>query len=152
MAWIEGKLDRTFVINAPYEDVLAFFSNPDAFKEAYVGLEVCEDMGDGVWRWQLEEKTEKGITFQPNYQVKYTVISENEREWEPVEGNIRSTGRAVFKDLSGKTEIEYHEKMETDLPIPRLAAKIFGKIVGREVAAGVNDFLNNAKNLLESRA
>ncbi len=152
MAWIEGKLERTFVINAPFEDVLAFFSNPDAFKEAFVGLEECEEVGDGVWRWLLEKKTDKGVTFQPSYQVKYTTISETEREWEPVEGNMRSTGRVVFKDLSGKTQLEYSETMSADLPIPRLAAKVFGKIVGKEVAAGVGEFLDRAKNLLESRA
>lgn len=152
MAWIKGKLDRTFIIDAPLEDVLAFFSDPDAFKEAFVGLEKAEEVEPGVWHWTLEEQNEKGIKFQPSYRVKYARESDVSTKWEAVEGNMRSSGSAKFRALSGKTEVEYHEQIETDLPIPRLAAKIFSPIVSRQVAAGVGDFLDRAKNLIESRA
>lgn len=150
MAWIEGTEERTFVIDADYDEVVEYFCNPDQFREAFGEMESGEEIEPGVWKWTLVEKAEKGINFQGIYTVRY------EREgdvgtWETLEGNSRSEGRVEFRDVSGGTEVHYLESLSFDLPIPRLAAKIFKPIVAREIRSGVGDFLDRSKEILESR-
>jgi len=150
MAWIEGTEEKTFVVDAAYEDVVEFFCNPEQFQEAFTQLENIEEVEDGVWKYTLEEKAEKGIRFQGVYTVRY------ERDgdvctWETLEGNMRSEGRVSFRDLNGKTEVDYLETIATDLPIPRLMAKVFKPIVAREIRGGVGEYLDNATEILESR-
>ncbi len=150
MAWVEGVVERTFVVNAPLEKVSSFFCDPAEFQAAFGSMEKSEEIEEGVWHWTLEKKSEKGITFQGIYKVKYTRDGDSVR-WETLEGNVRSNGSTQCRSLGGdRTEVVYNETMQTDLPIPRLAAKVFKPIVCREVRAGIGDFLDRAKSLIES--
>jgi len=149
MAWIEGKLERTYIIEAPYDDVVAFFCDPAAFKAALLQVEEAEEIEPGVWHWTLQEKKEKGITFQGIYTVEYTRDGDT-MSWETRDGGtMRSSGASSFVDKGGSTEVTYAETIAADLPIPRLAAKIFRPIVAREVTGGVGEFLDVAKSILE---
>lgn len=150
MAWVEGVVERTFVVDAPLEKVASFFCDPAQFQAAFGSMEKSEEVEDGVWNWTLEEKSEKGITFQGIYKVKY-VRDGDSVTWETLEGNVRSNGTTRCRDIGGdRTEVVYNETMQTDLPIPRLAAKVFKPIVSREVRAGIGDFLDRAKEIIES--
>lgn len=150
MAWITGKMERRFTIDAPYEKVLRFFSEPSEFRAAFGEMEGFEELEPGVWKWTLEEKSEKGLTYQGIYTVEYTK-TDSGLTWKTREGNARSTGESKIKDLGGgKAEVDYREELQTDLPIPRLMAKVFNPIVGREVAKGIGNFLDAAKEILES--
>jgi uncharacterized membrane protein len=150
MAWIEGSLERTYTIDAPHEEVVEFFTEPGEFKSCFGEMESGEEIEEGVWHWVLEEKSEKGVTFQGDWVVEYDWDGE-EFTWSTREGNTRSRGSTTFRDLGGSTEVSYEEHMEVDLPINRLVAKVFGRIVGREVSQGIGDFLDCAKETLESR-
>ncbi len=152
MAWVEGELDTTITIDAPYDEVLSFFQHPEEFKAAFGEMEKGEEVDGGVWEWVLEEKSEKGITFQGHYKVAYTETDDG-MTWESLdEGNMRSKGSSEVRDVGdGTTEVHYVERMRTDLPIPKLMAKVFRPIVSREVTKGLSNFLDNAKELLEDR-
>ncbi|MFU8803750.1 MAG: hypothetical protein ACNA8W_08085, partial [Bradymonadaceae bacterium] len=113
-------------------------------------LEIAEEIEPNTWKWTLRKKSEKGITFQGIYAVRY------EREgdeviWKTVEKtNMRSDGAVSFKKLDDKaTEVTYEETIATDLPVPRLAAKVFGPIVSREIRKGVGSYLEGVKDHLE---
>lgn len=151
MAWIEGTEDRTFVVDAPYEDVVEFFCEPANFKEAFSQMEDSEEIEPGKWRWTLQEKAEKGIKFQGKYVVAYDRDGDRV-EWTTEDGNMKSSGSTTFDDLDGKTRVHYKETLRVDLPIPRLMAKVFKPIVSREVAGGIKDFLDRAQSILEERA
>lgn len=151
MAWIEGTEDRTFVVDAPYGDVVEFFCEPDHFREAFSQMEASEELEPGVWRWTLQPKAEKGIKFQGIYTVEYDRNGDSV-SWDTREGNMKSSGSTSFDDLDGKTRVHYQETLNIDLPIPRLMAKVFKPIVSREVAGGIADFLDRAQSILEGRA
>jgi carbon monoxide dehydrogenase subunit G len=152
MAWIEGTEKQTFVIKAPYETVVDFFADPAKFRVCMDQLEKAEEIETHVWRWTLQEKSEKGITFQGVYTVGY------ERQgdkvvWKPAaEGTMTSHGVATFKQVPAGTEVTYEETIATDLPVPKLAAKVFGPIVAREIRKGVGSYLEGVKRHLESTA
>jgi uncharacterized membrane protein len=150
MAWVDGEERRVFVVNAPYEQVVAFFCDPAQFKDAFSEMERAEEIETNVWQWTLREKAEKGIRFTGTYRVKYTREGDTLR-WSTLEGNMRSSGTTTFRDLSGKTEVTYHESLATDLPIPGLMAKVFKPIVGREIASGIGKFLDRGKALVEGK-
>ncbi len=150
MAWIEGTEERTFVVDADYDEVVAYFCDPSQFREAFTEMESGEEVEPGVWEWTLVEKAEKGIRFQGRYKVEYRREGDV-GTWETLEGNSRSEGRVEFKDVAGGTEVHYRESLSFDLPIPKLAAKIFKPIVAREIRGGVGGFLDRSKEILESR-
>lgn len=150
MAWIEGTEVRTFVVDADYDEVVEYFCDPAQFREAFGEMESGEEIEPGVWEWTLVEKAEKGINFQGHYTVKYTRDGDV-GTWETLEGNSRSEGRVECRDVAKGTEVHYRESLSFDLPIPKLAAKIFKPIVAREIRNGVGSFLDRSKEILESR-
>lgn len=150
MTWIEGTAEREYVVERPYDEVVDFFARPAEFKSAMAELESAERVDDDTWRWTLEEKGAKGISFQGHYTVRYDrdgdVVT-----WETVEdGNMRSEGKATFEEVDdSRTRVHYRSEMAADLPIPGLMAKAFNSIIAREVKKGVESFLDNAKDQLE---
>lgn len=152
MAWIEGTEEQTFSVNTPVERVGRFFSDPAHFKECFVALESAEMIDPLIWHWVLREKSEKGITFQPDYTVIYKVGAQL-LEWQTLEGNLRTEGVAHWSELDGgRTEIFYRETIAVDLPIPRLLAKVFGVIVSREIRQDVSGYLDNVRRYLSRPA
>ena len=151
MAWIEGTEEQTFAVNSSYQDVVDFFSDPATFKECLSQIETAEEVESMVWRWVLEEKAEKGITYQADYTVAYEKVDDGHFKWTTREGNMRSEGFTKFKELGdGRTEVHYKETIATDLPIPRLMAKVFSPIVSREIRKGVGSFLDCARRRLDA--
>ena len=149
MAWISGTEERTYMIDAPSEDVIDFFCNPERFKEAFGQLESAEEVEPNVWTWTLVEKAEKGIRFQGVYTVEYTREGDV-GTWDSRAGtNSSSKGRVSCRALGALTEVTYSETLGFDLPIPKLAAKLFRPIVAREIRHGVGEFLDSAKEILE---
>lgn len=153
MAWIEGTEEQTFTVEASYQDTLEYFGKPENFKQCLNQLESAEELDDGVWHWVLEEKSEKGITYKADYKVRY-VFNEDEGEvtWEPhgEDNNMKSSGFARIKEASDGTQVHYKETIASDLPIPKLMAKVFKPIVAREIAKGVGEYLECSKNYLNS--
>lgn len=148
MAWIEGIEEQTFSVHSPVERVSQFFSDPARFKECFVALESAEMLDPLIWRWVLQEKSEKGITFQPDYTVIYK-LGEQLLEWQTLKGNLRTEGVAHWSGLGeDQTEIFYRETIAVDLPIPRLLARVFGAIVSREIRQDVSGYLDNVRHHL----
>lgn len=147
MAWIEGIEEQRFVVRAGLDETVDYFASLKRFSHAFSQLESQEELGDSTWRWTLVEKSEKGIIFQRCYDVRYARIGDSVR-WHTVRGNMCSTGTVMCLDVSEGTHVHYTETLACDLPIPRLAAKIFRPIVAREIRSGVGDFLERSRQIL----
>lgn len=151
MAWIEGTEEQTFEVDAPSDEVIDFFGDPAKFKECLSELESSEELEPMVWHWVLEEKSEKGITYQADYIVEYERTADNRAEWHTREGNMRSEGFVECTDKGGgSTEVHYKETIASDLPIAKLLAKVFRPIVAREIRKGVGSYLDCARQRLNS--
>lgn len=150
MAWIEGTEKKSLVIDAPVEQVVDFFADPEQLRVCLTQLESAEEIEPKVWKWTLREKNEKGIKFQGIYTVRYTRQSDSTVVWETVDAQtMRAKGIVVCRALGRKTEIDYEETIGTDLPIPKLAAKVFSPIVAHEIRKGVGSYLELARQHLE---
>lgn len=152
MAWIEGSQTRTFMVSAPYDDVVAYFADPNRFMDANEDVESIEDLGDHVFKFTLKEKAEKGIRFQGIYDVRYSREGDLV-QWETISGNFRTSGTTSFVDKGAQgVEVTYFETLAPDLPIPAIMSRVFAPIVSREVAKGIGTFLDRSKALLEDLA
>jgi uncharacterized membrane protein len=151
MTWIEGTAKKTFEIHAPIERVYEFFITPALIAQGFDDLERKEFVDESTTRWVYKKRKQKGITFQPECTVRYSGNGKDQIQWEPAgPGTMRCSGsarlRAKGPDL---TEVEYHERTETDLPIPSLLAKAIRPLVAKELQHGVFAYLNRARALLE---
>ena len=150
MAWIEGEEERIFYLEMDLDEVADFFCKPEGFTQAFTTLEKGEEIEEGVWEYTLDPISAGGITFQGKYTVEYTREG-NTLTWVSRDsGNMKSTGKTIVSKVGSRTQIEYEEKIATDLPIPRLAARIFRPIVAREVKKGINEYLDTAIEILEN--
>ena len=151
MAWIDGTEEQTLTINVPAQRVLEYFSTPTQFGEAYVDAESIEHVEGNVYKFNLVEKTEKGIKFQGQYTVEYTV-GDGRVDWTHTgEGNMRTTGSVVIHSQDADaTELTYSETLSPNLPIPDLMARVFKPIVSRQISAGIATFLERSKAQLEA--
>src|SRR5690554_7146878 len=151
MAWIEGSATKTLIVDAPKDEVAEVLASPSHLKECMGDLERFEVVDDTTYRWVLKPIGAKGITFQGDYTVRYERDGDTVR-WESQEGGTMKTrGSARLRELgAGRTEVTYEETLSSDLPIPKLGAKMFRPIVAREIVKGVESFLDGVKSYLNA--
>ena len=151
MTWIEAGHKRTFEVDAPLDEVADFFSDPSQIRHCMQELETGEKVDEQTWRWILKEIGAKGITFQGDYTVRY-VRDGDEVTWKSEgEGTMRTEGTAEFEEIDeGRTRVDYEETLASDLPIPKLARRVFRPIVAREVRKGVEEFIDGIIDYLNS--
>ncbi|RAL21520.1 hypothetical protein DL240_11700 [Lujinxingia litoralis] len=151
MAWIEGTATKTVIVDAPLEEIATFFATPAQIKECMGDLERFEVVDETTYRWILKAMGAKGISFQGDYTVRYWREGDVVR-WESLPGGtMKTTGQVRLRELGpGRTEVTYDETLASDLPIPRLGAKVFRPIVAREIVRGVDSFLDGVRTYLNA--
>lgn len=151
MAWIEASHQRRLEVNVPKEEVAQFLADPSRLIHCMVDLERGEEVDEQTWRWIREEIGARNITFQGDYTVRYEREGDTVR-WESIgEGNMRTKGVAHVRELGPeRSEVDYEETIASDLPIPKLAAKVFRPIVAREVKKGIDSFLEQVESYLNA--
>lgn len=138
MAKISASDGRTFTVAAPLEDVYAFLTSGPSRAAAMTELERHEAIDATTHRYVLESKTEKGITFQGDFTLRFDGNGKDRVTWKGIKGNVDVDGNAELRALpDGRTEIRFHETFAPDLPIGKLLARVFGAIVSREVKKGI---------------
>lgn len=150
MAWFEGEYKVTTDIAVPAERALEWFSNPDIARPALGQLASLDKVGDSTWRYVLTERNEKGIRFQPDYTVTYKVNGDL-ITWTTKDGcNLITTGSAKVTGSGDSCTVEYHEKIKTEIPVPRLLAGFVRGLVSKEVSSGIAAYVKASKRALES--
>ena len=151
MTWIDTDYERTFTVEAPAGEVAEFLSNPSGLRHCMGDLERAEEIDEQTFRWVLEEVGAKNVTFQGDYSVRYSRDG-TRVTWESTgDGTMRTEGEATVEQLDDqRSRVDYRESLSSDLPIPRLAKKVFSGIVDREVSKGVDEFLDSVIEYLEA--
>ncbi len=144
MTWLEATHERTIEVEAELDAIADFFADPNRLRHCMVALDRGEKIDEKTWRWLMTEVGARNITFQGDYTVTYErdgdVVTWKSHEGK---GNMKTDGKATFKDLGGgRTAVTYRETIASDLPIPRLAAKVFKPIAAREVRKGIDLLLD----------
>jgi hypothetical protein len=94
-----------------------------------------------------------GVTFNGKYACRYTWDGDTLTWTTTATQNMWSTGRARFVRLSDtRTQVVYSQRMETEMQVNALLAKVIAPIVNREIAKGVGGYLDRVKESLDKPA
>jgi uncharacterized membrane protein len=141
--------ERTLKVDASPARAYAFFSQPEQLVKAMHGVERYELLPHCNVRWVLEEKVDKGIRFQADYVVVYDGDGAGRVTWRSLEGNMGNEGDvAILPAANGGSEIRYRERVEPDLPISSLMAKLIQPLVARELRNDISRFLDRVQQQL----
>ena len=154
MARYAGEYAEVFTVRAPLDKVAAHYGDLDAIARNYGTLEKFNKVDDRTLHFVLLPRSEKGITFKGEYTCRYTFPSPNVLEWSTVTTrNLWSTGRAVFSDAgAGTTRVDYRQKMEAEMEVGMLLAKLAGPIVSFQIREGVKSYVQRMARDIEARA
>lgn len=145
MARFAGNHHERFTVDAPPDVVAAHFSDLDMIVKHYGPIERSEKLDADTLRLTLQEKGMKGVSYQAQYTVRY------EREpgvlrWKTIASdNLWSSGEARFSAQGAGTLVDYTQRIETEVPVPRLLAKMADGIVTREIEGGVKAYLQRMR-------
>ena len=111
------------------------------------------ELGDGVWRCEMDNIVASGIAHKMKYTSKYSNDGKFRINWEPApgEGNAKVSGGWTIKDEgSNGCSITLKSGGEFEMPMPKLMKNIAEGIVKSELEAQVAIFAERIKAKLES--
>lgn len=139
-------LGYEFEVKAKAADVFAVLSDVPTSVSFFPKVEKLTDMGDGVYKWEMEKVGTAQVNVQTIYASKYT---SNEAKgtvvWKPVPGvgNAQVGGSWKLKDNKKSTAIELKIEGEITLPLPGLMKMVVAPIVEGEFEKLVDKYIAN---------
>ena len=140
-------LGYEFEVKAKYDDVFAVLSDVPTSVSFFPKVDKLTDMGDGVYKWEMEKVGTAQVNIQTVYASKYksdkakgTVV------WTPVTGvgNALVGGHWKLKDNKGKsTAIELKTAGTIELPLPGLMKMVVAPVVEGEFEKLVEKYIAN---------
>ncbi len=144
---VEIDLGYEFEVKAKVADVFAVLSDVPTSVSHFPKVEKLTDMGDGVYKWEMEKVGTAQVNIQTVYASKY--VSDQAKgsvKWTPVKGvgNALVGGSWKLTDNKGKsTAIELKIKGTVDVPLPGLMKMIVEPVVSSEFEKLVDKYIAN---------
>ena len=139
-------LGYEFAVNAKAADVFAVLSDVPTSVSHFPKVHKLTDMGDGVYKWEMEKVGTAQVNIQTVYASKYvsnkakgTVV------WTPVKGvgNALVGGSWKITDNKKSTAIELKIAGTVDVPLPGLMRMVVAPIVSGEFEKLVDKYIAN---------
>ena len=139
-------LGYEFDVKASAKDVFAVLSDVPTSASHFPKVHQLVDLGDGVYRWEMEKVGTAQVNIQTIYACKYvsnkakgTVV------WTPVkgEGNALVSGNWKITDNKKSTNIVLKIDAEVIAPLPGLMKMIVAPVVESEFEKLVDKYITN---------
>jgi len=139
-------LGYEFEVNAKASEVFDVLSDVPTSVSFFPKVDKLTDMGDGVYKWEMEKVGTAQVNIQTVYASKYvsskpkgTVV------WTPVKnvGNALVGGRWNIKDNKKTTALELRIEGEITLPLPGLMKMVVAPVVEGEFEKLVDKYIAN---------
>jgi carbon monoxide dehydrogenase subunit G len=139
-------LGYEFEVKAKPADVFEVLSDVPTSVSHFPKVDKLTDMGDGVYKWEMEKVGTAQVNIQTVYASKYvsnkakgTVV------WTPVAGvgNALVGGHWKLKDNKKSTAIELKIDGEITLPLPGLMKMVVAPVVESEFEKLVDKYIAN---------
>lgn len=139
-------LGYEFAVKAKAADVFAVLSDVPTSVSHFPKVHKLTDMGDGVYKWEMEKVGTAQVNIQTVYASKYvsnkakgTVV------WTPVEGvgNALVGGNWKITDKKTSTAITLKIEGEITLPLPGLMKMVVAPVVEGEFEKLVDKYIDN---------
>jgi carbon monoxide dehydrogenase subunit G len=143
---VDIDLAYEFEVKAKSADVFAVLSDVPTSVSHFPKVEKLTDMGDGVYKWEMEKVGTAQVNIQTVYASKYksdkakgTVV------WTPVKGvgNAQVGGNWKVTDNKKSTAVALQIKGVVDVPLPGLMKMIVGPVVQSEFEKLVDKYIAN---------
>jgi carbon monoxide dehydrogenase subunit G len=144
MARFVGEYSETFLVRAPLETVRAHFGNLDRIVDAYPDVEQLQRPDDQTLHFVLKNKAAQGISFQARYGTRYQLSRPDRIDWGPagIDANMWSSGHSTFVAVGpDQTRVTYQERVEVEMSLNFILAKLAGPLVASELRKGVSAYL-----------
>ena len=140
-------LGYEFEVKAKMADVFAVLSDVPTSVSHFPKVDKLTDMGDGVYKWEMEKVGTAQVNIQTVYASKY--VNDKAKgtvKWTPVKdiGNAQVGGSWKVTDNKGKsTAIELKIKGTVEVPLPGLMKMVVGPVVEGEFEKLVDKYIAN---------
>jgi len=139
-------LGYEFEVKAKAAEVFDVLSDVPVSVSHFPKVDKLTDMGDGVYKWEMEKVGTAQVNIQTVYASKY--VSNKARGtvvWTPVEGvgNALVGGQWKIKDNGKSTAIELKIDGEITLPLPGLMKMVVAPVVESEFEKLVDKYIAN---------
>ena len=139
-------LGYEFEVKAKYDDVFAVLSDVPTSVSYFPKVDKLTDMGDGVYKWEMEKVGTAQVNIQTVYASKYkSDKSKGTVVWTPVKGvgNALVGGHWKIKDNKKSTRIELKTAGELTVPLPALMKMVVQPVVEGEFEKLVDKYIAN---------
>ena len=139
-------LGYEFDVKGKVADVFEVLSDVPTSVSHFPKVEKLTDMGDGVYKWEMEKVGTAQVNIQTVYASKYTSSkAKGTVVWTPVEGigNALVGGSWKIKDNKKSTGITLKIEGQITLPLPGLMKMVVAPVVESEFEKLVDKYIAN---------
>lgn len=140
-------LGYEFEVKAKYADVFALLSDVPASVAHFPKVANLTDLGDGVYKWEMQKVGTPQVNIQTIYASKYVSdAAKGTVKWSPVKGvgNALVGGSWKITDNKGKsTRLVLKIDGTVDVPLPGLMKMVVEPVVASEFEKLVEKYIDN---------
>lgn len=139
-------LGYEFEVKGKAADVFAVLSDVPTSVSHFPKVHKLTDMGDGVYKWEMEKVGTSQINIQTIYASKYVSNkAKGSVTWTPVKGvgNAQVGGSWKITDNKKSTAIELKIQGTVDVPLPGLMKMVVAPVVEGEFEKLVDKYVAN---------
>ena len=139
-------LGSEFEVKAKMADVFAVLSDVPTSVSHFPKVDKLTDMGDGVYKWEMEKVGTAQVNIQTVYASKYTSDkAKGTVKWTPVKGigNAQVGGSWTLKDNKKSTGIVLKIEGTVEVPLPSLMKMVVAPVVEGEFEKLVDKYIAN---------
>ncbi len=154
MVEVEVNLRYTLEVGWDFERAFGLVSDVPKSASNFPGLERLDDLGDGVYRWNMRPIEVSKFRHQARYSARYvsdeaagTVL------WTTVgtDGNTRADGAWRVSPSDAGTRLSFDNRLAVMLPVPRLMARPTRKLVPGIMDKQTRKYLSRIAEKMEGR-
>ena len=139
-------LGYEFEVKGKAADVFAVLSDVPTSVSHFPKVDKLTDLGDGVYKWEMEKVGTAQVNIQTVYASKY--VSDKAKgsvKWTPVKdvGNAQVSGSWKIVDNKKSTSIELKITANVDVPLPGIMKMVVAPVVESEFEKLVDKYVDN---------
>lgn len=139
-------LGYEFEVKAKFADVFDLLANVPASAGFFPKVDQLVDVGDGVYRWEMEKIGVASINLQTIYASKYVANkAKGTIVWTPVKGvgNAQVSGSWTIIDNKKSTALTLMVKGDLAIPLPGLMKMVVAPVVESEFEKMTDKYIAN---------
>lgn len=139
-------LSYAFGVRAGASEVFDVLSDVPTSASFFPKVEKLVDLGDKVFRWEMEKIGLTQINLQTIYASRYTSDKEKGTVvWTPVKGigNAQVAGRWKITDEKTFTRVQLHLKGDLEINLPSLMKMLVAPVVESEFEKMIVQYIDN---------